>query len=483
MYHLGYGGTTRVPGSELAIAIEVRGDNSGPHTPKEIAEIYDRLAYSYPKAEISAASLAEIANAVDPHRASLPVVTDEIGDTWIYGVASDPLKVARCREVARLREGWIAARQIQIGDATDLALLRHLLLEVEHTWGTDTKTWLDFDHYKPADLAAMIGTSNYKVVQFSWQEKRQDLLDGIAALPNPLKDQAQHAVDKLKPVVPLPTASGIPHLVNGPIETRHFILTIDPQTGAIVQLRNKKTGRDWAAKTNTIALLTYQTLSQADYDRFIASYIVTKADWAFKDFGKPNIEKFGAVSQEWRPKVTELILEDIREGHRVLATLEIDDQGAFQSGRAAFPRQIYLELLLPDDEPVIHLTLSTFEKPSTRMPEALWLTFNPIAPDPRGWTLDKSGEAISPLEIVASGNRHMHAVDGSFSYKQGADSFVVETLDAPVVALGNRTPLGFSNAEPNLSRGIHSNLYNNTWGTNYIMWYGEDMRFRYLLRP
>jgi hypothetical protein len=487
MYHLGYGGTTRVPGSDLAIGIEVRGDNSGPHTPKEIAEIYDRLAASYPKAEISAASLAEIANAVDPHRASLPVVTGEIGDTWIHGAGSDPLKVARYREVARLREGWIAARQIQIGDATDLALLRHVLLEVEHTWGTDTKTWLDFDHYKPADLAAMIDTANYKVVQFSWQEKRQDLLDGIATLPSPLKDQAQQAVEKLKPVVPLPTASGIPHLVNGPIETRHFLMAIDPQTGAIVQLRNKKTGRDWAAKTNPIALLTYQTLSQADYDRFFANYVISKADWAFKDFGKPNIGKFGAVSQEWHPKVTELIFEDIRGGHRVLATLEIDDQGAFQSGRAAFPRQICLELSLPDDEPVIHLNLSTFEKPATRMPEALWLTFNPIAPDPKGWTLDKSGEAISPLEIVASGNRHMHAVDGGFRYKEGPgegpDSFVVETLDAPVVALGERTPLGFSNAQPDLSMGIHSNLYNNAWGTNYIMWYGEDMRFRYFLRP
>ena len=29
-------------------------------------------------------------------------VTQEIGDTWIYGVPSDPLKVARYREVARL---------------------------------------------------------------------------------------------------------------------------------------------------------------------------------------------------------------------------------------------------------------------------------------------------------------------------------------------------------------------------------------------
>jgi hypothetical protein len=53
MYHLGYGGTTRVPNSNIAISIVVRDDNSGPHTPQEIAEIYERLRYSYPQADVT----------------------------------------------------------------------------------------------------------------------------------------------------------------------------------------------------------------------------------------------------------------------------------------------------------------------------------------------------------------------------------------------------------------------------------------------
>jgi hypothetical protein len=28
-----------------------------------------------------------------------------------------------------------------------------------------------------------------------------------------------------------------------------------------------------------------------------------------------------------------------------------------------------------------------------------------------------------------------------------------------------------------------NNLFNNAWGTNYNMWFGQDMRFRFLLRP
>jgi hypothetical protein len=60
--------------------------------------------------------------------------------------------------------------------------------------------------------------------------------------------------------------------------------------------------------------------------------------------------------------------------------------------------------------------------------------------------------------------------------------FAVETVDAPVVTLGTRSPLPFSNDQPDLSRGVHSCLYNNAWGTNYIMWYGEDVSARYVLK-
>ena len=129
----------------------------------------------------------------------MPTITQEIGDTWIYGVASDPVKVARYRELARLRRSWIASGKFKSGDATDIALLRRLLLEAEHTWGTDTKTWLDFDNYIPRDLAKMLDTKNYKVVEFSWTEKRQDLFDGIAALPEPLRDEAQSAIRRSRP--------------------------------------------------------------------------------------------------------------------------------------------------------------------------------------------------------------------------------------------------------------------------------------------
>jgi len=482
MYHHEYESIAVVPGSDLALVTRVRGDNSGPHKPEEIDRIHAQLAARFPNAEIVATNLSEMANALAPYRDKLPVVAEEIGDTWIYGCASDPLKVARFREISRLREVWIAKGALQVGDETDLQLLRHVLLAPEHTWGTDTKTWLDYDNLIPSDLAGKLDTKNYKVVEFSWIEKRQDLLDGIATLPEALREEAQLAIAGVAATRPVASPKAVAAKPGKPIETEHFVLQIDAKTGAITRLRSKATGREWASAQNPIALLTYQTLSQDDYTRYRASYVISKADWAQKDFGKPSIERFGAKREEWRPASAAVHVEETAEAHRIQVGLQFEDDEAFGSGRAAFPRHAFLELILPKAEPLIHLNFTSFGKPATRMPEALWLTFNPIAEDVKGWKLEKSGEWISPFDVVASGNLHMHALGTGFEYELGGESFAVDTLDAPVVALGERDPLLFSNDRPDLSKGLHSCLFNNCWGTNYIMWYDEDLRARYVIR-
>ncbi len=76
----------------------------------------------------------------------------------------------------------------------------------------------------------------------------------------------------------------------------------------------------------------------------------------------------------------------------------------------------------------------------------------------------------------------MHAVSTGFSCEDSGNRFTVDTLDAPLVSLGARNPLAFSRSRPDLNKGIHCNLFNNSWGTNYVMWFNEDMRFRFVIR-
>jgi hypothetical protein len=61
-------------------------------------------------------------------------------------------------------------------------------------------------------------------------------------------------------------------------------------------------------------------------------------------------------------------------------------------------------------------------------------------------------------------------------------SFTLETLDAPLVAPGQRALVDFNNNQPDMSEGVHVNLYNNLWGTAFPQWYGEDMKFRFAIR-
>jgi hypothetical protein len=264
------------------------------------------------------------------------------------------------------------------------------------------------------------------------------------------------------------------------METDHFIMDLDPQTGAIYKFQSKSNQRDWASGEHPLALFTYQTLSKEDYDRFLTSYITVKTDWAPKDFGKPNIEKFGAASRTWNTKLVKCWAGEDEHSHKIVTQLQI---AATDNNRqtVAWPERIYLEIVLPKNEARANVTLSWFGKRPNRMPEALWLTFQPDAPQTKNWVLEKVEQPVSPYDVVAGGNRHMHAISSSIHYQDSTGKFSIESKDAPLLVLGEQSPIYFSNQQPDLSR-IHFSLYNNGWGTNYIQWFGEDMQFRFTLR-
>jgi hypothetical protein len=488
-HHHDYGGTLQIPGTGTAVAMEVRTDNSGPHSLAEIAAIYSRLGAQFPNATLHASNLSEVAQATDPVRHRLPIITAEIGDTWIYGVPSDPVKVSRYCQTARLRRQWITEKKLIPGDRTDLQFLRRFSLAVEHTWGTDTKTYLDNDHYKPADLKQVLDQPGYRTMTTSWQEKRDDIDAGIATLPPALLAEVQHNLQQLIPQ--MPSHEGLQPLhLSDPITTDHFLLAIDPANGSIIGLRNRNAGKQWASREHPLVLFTYQTLSAQDFTHFLDTYVKSKADWAPRDFGKPNIEHFGALSREWHPAVTQAWAGDTGDTHRILLELKIDDPETAATGLVAWPAVMYLELLLPKAEPVVHIQFLSFGKVENRLPEAMWLTFNPqIQPEPGSsmpesgdWLLEKSGQPLRPSDVIRGGGRNMHAVSGPIRCTAGAHTFELATHDAPVVALGQRSPLNFSLDPPDLKSGLHVNLFNNAWGTNYIQWCGGDWAYRFTLR-
>ena len=475
-----YGSTIKVPGSGLALSVNVRTDNSGPHTLEEIHAIYADLHQRFPNAQLIAGSLTDVATAIEPLRARLPVVTEEIGDTWIYGAPSDPSKIARYREVARLRKEWIANSRLALGGPVDQRLLARLALAPEHTWGTDTKRYIDHDHYSPKELAEFISKPGYQTMEHSWQEKRDDVSESVAALPADLRAQAQMRLQSLNVTVPDHSFMQ-PYDRTKTIDTAHFELMLDPATGAISSLLSKRSRRNWASAEHPLALFTYQTLTQDDYHAFLAAYVRSREWWAPQDFGKPNIERFHPEARDWHPKLDSVWISESGDGHHILAKLSIDDPATAARGLVAWPPSLYLVLFAPSSEAALHIQLYAIGKAPNRMPEAMWLTFHPNTQALPVWTFEKVGHDVAATDVVRGGGRQMHAVTGYFACMDGEHRLQISTLDAPVVALGVRSPLNFSNDLPDMKKGAHVSLFNNVWGTNYPQWAGGDWRYRITL--
>src|ERR1035438_4187201 len=53
LYHADYGGIIKVPGSDLAIDVEMKGDNDGPHSIGEVHAVYSSLRDRFPDAQMT----------------------------------------------------------------------------------------------------------------------------------------------------------------------------------------------------------------------------------------------------------------------------------------------------------------------------------------------------------------------------------------------------------------------------------------------
>ena len=93
--------------------------------------------------------------------------------------------------------------------------------------------------------------------------------------------------------------------------------------------------------------------------------------------------------------------------------------------------------------------------------------------------MDKSGQNVNPRDVVNNGGRKLHALQKGIWAENGEEKITIESLDAPLVAPGDRTLLNFDNALPNPNAGMHFCLSNNVWGTNFTMWMEDDMKFRF----
>jgi len=469
----GYGGAVVVDGLADSLVVAHTDDNRGPQTVEQVREVFARVRADHPGADVRASTLDAFAVALRPARDDLPVVTGELGDTWIHGVGTDPKKVARFRELSRLRARWIADGD----DPAEPALARastSLLLVAEHTWGLDEKVTLPDDgRYRADELAVLRAEPAGQRFESSWAEQRAYVGDAVDALPAPRRAEAEAALAALVPV-PGPALPAERHSTGSVIDLGRFAVVVD-RTGGFSQLLDRESGRDWAAPDHQLGRYRYQTFSAADYDRFHGGYNRAEPHdewWAIEDYTKPGIAAAGAVSAWWEPERV-----DVFQGAEELRVMLVMPRSVAEE--LGCPSTVALRWRFPDEGPAVDLTVEWRSKRACRLPEAGWLTFDPVVGDPAGWTMDKLGQDVSPLDVVSLGNRHLHAVGRGVRHTGPDGVLSIDTLDAPLVAPGEPRLLDPRDDQPDLAGGWQVNLHNNVWGTNFPMWNEGPAAFRF----
>ena len=354
----------------VALCTEFRTDNTGPPTSTdEIIASLDAVRAEYPKASVFASTFDAFVEDVLPVKDQLPVVTSEVGDTWMYGAPSDPLKMAQNRLIQRAWEDCLAKERAAGGhggggesscewenSAAIRNMTRFLMKAPEHTWGTPgISGWGSGDDYDKANFTAHLNNDAYHAAASSWAEQRifnylaaQALVEGN----HPLADVVVAELAELSSVTPVdvsgmtfhPFAAGSKG-VTVPIGAAQ--VTFDA-TGAISSLQFDDL-TEWASAEQPLAAFAYQTLNDSDWKPFTYDYINGHA--MSGGFCKPGSNNY-TESKQWRPSLQGVYTR----GNTAVAKMTMDPIAASKYGA---PRELYLKVVQSAAQAVSSLTRST----------------------------------------------------------------------------------------------------------------------------
>jgi hypothetical protein len=476
VYCRGYGTTHRLPNDDAVLSFRMLGDNMEVPSLADVRAWLAESRATYPNAAVAFGRMDDYAASLERHRHALPVVNQEIGDTWIHGVGTDPWKVARFREALRHRKEWLRAGKLLKGSRLYFSISKPLLMIAEHTWGVSIGPHLqDTRNLANADFQRVRHRGTFRSCEASWQEQRDYLEDaGIAAAEGGLQAELEAAWQALE--ARRPDACGFAEIdATTPVNLPDLVLQLDPLTGAIAA--GTLHGLPLASTEQPTGLLRFQSISASQLQNFRNQYCGPAHAWAGTDFGREGTDETNTRAAFWRPKLEQAFRRDEPGQSTLLLKLSFATEAVINFGA---PAEAWITLRLPHTGRAIHWDVQWFNKTASRLPESLWFTIAPPVPNQAQWRVRKMGQLISPHEIVARGGRKLHAIE-SITNTDAVAPWQIDALDTALVAPGSPDFINFDDAQPDLTGGWHFNLWNNVWGTNFPMWYGQDARFRFEL--
>lgn len=454
VYQQDYGSEDVLPDGKTAISINFTGDNHGPHSVEKVKRIYADLHKRYPNARLVAASFNEIAEELYGMKNKLPIVTSEIGDTWIYGYGSEPLRMAKYRVVSNLYANWIREGKLNEEDDATLNFVAELGLIAEHTWGMDVKTHLkNWDKYDIEVFNAARSLEAFQRMEHSWRELDQYIDNALTYLPDDLRREAEERIAEVEKV-------------EVPDWGKHA---------------NSRT-RPWAlslgeGKKIFVPGLFYQMYNETDYINYRKRYQRGKYNWAIADFGKPGLGESGAVHASVQAEVVKERVKKMRG--KVYSVYELAFPEITGIDKGVYPERMWAEVYENKKKGIVEIDLTIWNKPAVRLPEAYWLSFD--VDNILSIVAEKIGQRVDVFDVVERGNRQMHGIDRYIDLITSAGTLRILSETAFLVNIGEADGLNYSIDYPDKQGGIHFNLNNNLWGTNFSMWNEGSLTYHFVL--
>ena len=453
MYQASYGETDFPAGDDVGLSFAHTSDNIGPQSVAQTVELLRTMRHAQPDADIVASTLDAFGAEMWARRAQFPVVTQEIGDSWIHGTASDPHKLAQFRTLQRLYDDFeeITAERLAFG--------RGLGLVAEHTWGVDIKTYLrdDLAWDRPAFEAARQSDYRFAYTEQSWAEQRGYIGTALESLGASDRAAADAALAVPAPGAPAASRPGTSLREEG------WSAELDPVTGDIARL-TAPGGTVIEGAAGALFGYRHESYDWTELQRHLDTYLQHRAEWAILDHDKPGLQNARTAR---RAAFAPMHL-GVGDGRIAIATMP--DEAGHALG--APPRH---ELAIRGlDETSVEIMLTLRDKPANRMPEAGFLTFTPAGADE--WELLKLGLWNDARNVVRRGGGQLQAVEAVRTR-----GVAVAPLDSALVAPAGTAFMPFQPEAPDFGGGVRFNLYNNKWGTNFPMWWEGTIAFRFVL--
>ncbi|CAM4772812.1 unnamed protein product [Rotaria magnacalcarata] len=484
-----YGGDVVLPGFDEAMVYHFTLDNTGPPSNiTDVLQMWSQIQSYYPNADLIASSLETFSQSLlQSYKDQLPVITDEWGTTWLYGVAADPYKQAAYRQISRL----LVDQKYSSSSIFNYSF--RLLKNPEHNWGLCTGCYLKQENYAfnyhNDEFSRVRNGNDFKLLEQGWQEARSYLYPLNSADPSLIK-LVNESLKELEPSLPdlssfiqisLPSNRTANYF---PFQTKSFSVGFNYTSGAIVFLQDSF-GKDLSNTSNVLGGIHYKTYSNDDFNRFNLQFNPNCGP-PCGDFAKPGLTN--SSSQTSYPYVISMWRDILNT--TLLVELTFPDDMIEKYGGSKI---LWLNYTFPlDSSSTILVQLQWFNKTATRLPESLWIEFNPILTLTSNrcdqWAIDTLGYDVDPSRIVSYGSRRLHAIghNGVRFYNQitSKSMFTLYSFDAPLVSIDSPDYLlNFDNSIPNCQgiskNGLFINLHNNLWNTAFPIYYEQDAKFRF----